>query len=111
MCGMYEIWQNPHTKENTQTFTILTVPANELCTKIHNGGKNPFRMPLIVNRENEKLWLDNTLKTNDIQQFFHPYDADLMDAYPVSKDFLKKRPDDASIIERRSPQRSQLYPM
>ena len=46
----------------------------------------------------EKLWLDKTLKTWDIQQFFPPYDADQMDAYPISKDFLKKRPDDPVII-------------
>ena len=38
-----------------------TVPANELCVGIHNGGKNPFRMPLIIGKENENLWLDNTL--------------------------------------------------
>jgi putative SOS response-associated peptidase YedK len=98
--GMYELWQNPYTKETTQTFTILTVPANALCAKIHNGGKNPFRMPLIISQENEVHWLDNTLKNTDIQQFFQPFDANQMDAYPISKDFLKKSPDDASIIER-----------
>jgi putative SOS response-associated peptidase YedK len=98
--GLYELWQNPVTKERTQTFTILTVPANELCAKIHNGGKTPFRMPLIVGRENEERWLDNLLKANEIKQFFVPFETGLMDAYPVSKDFLKKKPDDASIIER-----------
>jgi len=98
--GMYERWKNPLTKETVQTFTILTLPANELCAQIHNGGKNPFRMPLIIGKEYENLWLDNTLKNTDIQQFFQPFDADQMDAYPISKDFLKKLPDDASIIER-----------
>ncbi|MDR0794814.1 MAG: SOS response-associated peptidase, partial [Tannerella sp.] len=97
--GLYEIWQNPVTKERTQTFTILTVPANELCAKIHNGGKTPFRMPLIIGRENEERWLDHSPKESDIKQFFVPYETGLMDAYPVSKDFLKKKPDDASIIE------------
>ena len=98
--GMYELWKNPLTKETVQTFTVLTVPANELCAQIHNGGKNPFRMPLIIGKEYEKFWLDTSLKHTDIQQFFLPFDNDQMDAYPISKDFLKKLPDDATIIER-----------
>lgn len=97
---MYELWQNPATKETTQTFTILTVPANTLCAQIHNGGKNPFRMPLIISKENEAQWLNPTLKSTDIQQFFQPFDDNQMNAYPISKDFLKKQADDASIIEK-----------
>ena len=97
--GLYERWQNPFTKDITQTFSILTVPANDLCATIHNGGKNPFRMPLIIGKENEEQWLDNSLKTNEIKRFFTPYNTDKMDAYPISKDFLKKSPDDSSIIE------------
>jgi putative SOS response-associated peptidase YedK len=100
IAGMYDHWRNPATGEITQTFTILTVPANELCAEIHNGGKNPFRMPLIIAQENEKHWLDASLKNTDIQQFFQPFDAGKMDAYPISKDFLKKLPDDASVIEQ-----------
>jgi putative SOS response-associated peptidase YedK len=70
LAGMYDRWQHPVTKEITQTFTILTVPANPLCAQIHNGGKNPFRMPLIISKENEKNWLTPSLKTADIQHFF-----------------------------------------
>jgi putative SOS response-associated peptidase YedK len=97
--GLYERWRNPATGETTQTFTILTVPANKLCSEIHNGGKNPYRMPLIVGRENESRWLDGSLNRSDIERLFQPFDTNLMDAYPVSNDFLKKKPDDASIID------------
>ena len=98
--AIYDIWQNPDTKEKEMTFSVLTVPANELCAKIHNGGKNPFRMPLIISKENEEYWLSNSLKTNNIQDFFNPFEDEMMDAYPVSKDFLKKRSDDVSVIEK-----------
>jgi putative SOS response-associated peptidase YedK len=98
--GIYDYWQNPVTNDILQTFTILTIPSNELCTRIHNGGKTPFRMPLILSKENEELWLEPSLKTADIKAFFQAFDTNRMDAYAVSKDFLKKRPDDASIIER-----------
>jgi len=98
--AIFDIWQNPDTKEKEMTFSVLTVPANELCAKIHNGGKNPFRMPLIISKENEEYWLSNSLKTNNIQDFFNPFEDEMMDAYPVSKDFLKKRSDDVSVIEK-----------
>ena len=98
--GIYDLWQNPVTLEMMQTYTIITVPANELCASIHNGGKNPFRMPLIISRENEPQWIDNKLNKNDINRFFQPFDANRMDAYPVSKDFMKKLPGDATIIEK-----------
>jgi len=98
--GLYEIWQNPVTKEPIQTFTVLTTEANELCREIHNGGKNPFRMPVIINQESEEQWLDTSLKAEEIKQFFIPFDESKMDAYPISKDFLKKSPNDASVIER-----------
>ena len=45
-----------------------------LCGTIHNGGKNPFRMPVIIGRENEEMWLDRSLKENDIQQFLKPFE-------------------------------------
>ena len=98
--GVYEQWQNPATKEIITTFSVITVPANELCTQIHNGGKNPFRMPLIIPQENEEKWLDTILNQTGINELFRPFNSDLMNAYPVSKDFLKKSPKDSSVIER-----------
>jgi len=98
--GVYDEWQNPVTKEIVTAFSIITVPANELCSKIHNGGKNPFRMPLIIPQENEEKWLDMYLSLPGINDFFQPVNSDLMYAYPVSKEFLKKNAKDASVIER-----------
>jgi hypothetical protein len=48
---MYEEWRYPETKETIRTFSVLTVPANELC---HNGGRNPGRMSAILPPEKEK---------------------------------------------------------
>ena len=100
LAGVYEKWLHPATKEIMTSFSVLTVPANELCALIHNGGKNPFRMPLIIPQSSEEKWLDISLSKTEISDFFHPYKTELMNAYAVSKDFLKRNPKDASIIER-----------
>jgi putative SOS response-associated peptidase YedK len=98
--GLFEVWKRKTAENETiKTFTILTVPANSLCAGIHNGGKNPGRMPLIINREKEAQWLNLSLKKSEIQEFFQPFAADRMDAYPVAKDFLKMRSYDESIIK------------
>ena len=104
--GVYDVWQNPETNEIVQSFSVLTTPANALCAKIHNGGKNPYRMPLIISREDEEQWLDSSLKANDINRFFTPFESELMDAYPIARDFTKRNPKDSTIIE---PANSNLF--
>jgi len=97
--GIAERWRNPSTGETVQTFSVLTTDANPLCATIHNGGKNPYRMPVIISREQEERWLDRSLKASEIKEFFIPYEVDRMEAYPIANDFLKRNPKDPIIIE------------
>ena len=93
MGAVFDIWLNPATKEQVKTFSVLTVPANDLCAKIHNGGKNPFRMPLIIGRAKEEQWLDHSLDVKDVTSFFKPFESAAMDAYPVTIDsWNQKKP-------------------
>ena len=52
--GLYSTWVDKSTGEMKNTYTIITQPANELMSKIHNTKK---RMPLILNPEDENNWL------------------------------------------------------
>lgn len=67
MGGVYDIWQHPETGEDIKTFALITTPANELTGYIHNGGKNPNRMPLILKTEDEERWLDPALSDNEVK--------------------------------------------
>jgi len=57
--GLYSEWQSP---EGTilNTFAVCTTAANELMTFIHNkdAARNYHRMPVVINRGDEKRWLD-----------------------------------------------------
>ncbi|MDR1779672.1 MAG: SOS response-associated peptidase [Tannerella sp.] len=70
-------------------FSLLTVPANTLCAKIHNGVKNPFRMPVILSKADETRWLNRDLTTSGIAAMLQPFASDAMDARVVGKDFAK----------------------
>ena len=98
--AVFEIWHDPLTNEQVKTFSVITVPANELCAKIHNGGKNPYRMPLIIGRNDEECWLDGSMNVKDIKSFFQPFESLAMDAYPITRDFIKRSATDSLIIEK-----------
>jgi putative SOS response-associated peptidase YedK len=53
--GLWNTWTNRNTGETLNTYTIITTAANELMSEIHNTKK---RMPVILNPEAEKNWLD-----------------------------------------------------
>ncbi len=86
MGGLFEEWIEPGTDEILKTFSIITTPANELTGEIHNGGKNPGRMPLILHPWNEEEWL----LSSDIGLLLQTYPAETMEAYEVGSDFRKK---------------------
>ena len=87
MGGLYDIWENPVTKEQLHSFSLLTTAANRLTAEIHNGGQFPHRMPLILHKEDEEKWVDPNLNKDGILSLLKVYSDENMGAYPVSKDF------------------------
>ena len=94
--GLYkhvrEIWKNP-AGEVIPTFTVLTLPPNELMKGIHD------RMPAILAPEQENTWLDNELPMKDLMQLIQPYPSDLMKAYRVSNLVNKVRINKPELLE------------
>jgi putative SOS response-associated peptidase YedK len=67
-------------KDGQPTAAIITTEANELMRSIHT------RMPVLLRREDELLWLDP--EVTDVQlvvPLLQPYAAELLSAWPVSR--------------------------
>ncbi|GHH99155.1 SOS response-associated peptidase [Neobacillus kokaensis] len=78
MAGIWEQWKSPEGKSIFSCSVITTTP-NQLMTDIHD------RMPVILNSEDEKNWLNPSISdTNWLQSFLKPYDESRMEAYKVS---------------------------
>jgi putative SOS response-associated peptidase YedK len=60
---------NPHTEVTTKSFSVINAKANSLLDKIHNTRK---RMLAILQRENERLWLDENLDEERIKSILSP---------------------------------------
>jgi putative SOS response-associated peptidase YedK len=57
--GIYDHWKRPD-GSYLSTFSITTVPANELMAQIHNDKK---RMPAILSSDrNLRIWMDSTVE-------------------------------------------------
>lgn len=94
IAGLFDSWTNPETGEELNTFSMLTRSANDLAGKIHNGGSNPERMPVILSREDEAKWIDPNLTREQIQEILNkPVPDEWIEAYVVAPDLLRgKKP-------------------
>lgn len=96
--GLWEEWKPPDGPP-LRTGVIITVPPNDLMAPIHH------RMPAILTREQEALWLDASIKNvAEILSLLRPYPAEEMEAYPVSKRVNAPTVDDLLCIEPLSPE-------
>jgi putative SOS response-associated peptidase YedK len=82
LAGIYSRWADPQTGEIRNTFSILTTVANPLLEQIHNTKK---RMPVIIPRDREKLWINHGLGRDSVEEMLKPYSTAAMDAYPVTR--------------------------
>lgn len=97
VAGLWESWQHPSTQETVRSCTIITTTPNSVISPFHH------RMAAILTPEEEDLWLDESLQTQDLIKLLRPYQADEMEAYPVSTRVNTFAYDDATLIERVEP--------
>lgn len=77
--GLYAYSSSPEGKR-VCTCTIITTAPNDLVRPIHD------RMPVILSREKEDLWLDPSITREDtLLPLLVPYSSQAMEAYPVSR--------------------------
>lgn len=97
MAGIYDTWLDKETGMQHTTFSIITTDTNPLTDYIHN---TKHRMPAILSKEDEEKWLEPSLSKIEIASLLKPYDDELMDAYIIESDFIKKQATDKTILER-----------
>jgi putative SOS response-associated peptidase YedK len=89
--GLWERWTAPDGDE-VHSYTIMTCEANGFMAPIHN------RMPVILTREAEDLWLDpDVVEPERLLPLLRPYPGK-MAAYPVSRAVNNPRNDDPGLL-------------
>ncbi len=92
--GLWENWKMPE-GQWLRSFTIVTVPANELLALLHD------RMPAILDQADHALWLgDQASEAERLLALLRPYPAELLETYPVKPAVNSVRNEGASLLER-----------
>ncbi|MCW2926830.1 MAG: hypothetical protein JWM86_798 [Thermoleophilia bacterium] len=79
IAGFAEEWTTPDNVPGL-TFSIITTTPNELCSSIHD------RMPAILEGDDAQAWLEAPPEeTQLLLDLLGPFDADRMEAWPVSR--------------------------
>ena len=80
LAGIYDNWVETSTGEMFSTFSIITTDANELMAEIHNSKK---RMPVILDRNTEKNWLNNSTPPGDALGLLKPCPSEILKAHMI----------------------------
>lgn len=89
--GIWSTWTDKLTGEIFNTYSVITVEANEFVATIHNTKK---RMPLILEPKDAIKWLDKSLSDDQIKDLMKPFDSKQMKAHTIQK-FIPIKPDDS----------------
>ena len=91
--GLYDNWRGPE-GDVLQTFTIITTKANPFMAKIHD------RMPVILRREHEALWLNGEqLSDDELSSILRPYPSGRIEAHMVSTDVNNPQNEHEGLID------------
>lgn len=93
LAGIYNYWINEH-GEDKSSYSILTTEANPLMARIHNSKK---RMPLILDKELERVWIDPGLSEKDVKGMFKMFDEKKMHAHTIQR--INSKTDFSKLLE------------
>lgn len=74
--------------------TVLTTTANELLRPVHT------RMPVILEPEEQRLWLDPEAAVPTLREALNPIDSNLLEMFEVSQEVNNVRHNTPSVLER-----------
>jgi putative SOS response-associated peptidase YedK len=104
MAGLYDVWRGQGLDgEALLTYTIITTEASPGLRRLHE------RMPVILSRENEEVWLDPGVKDAErLVGLLRPYPNEKIGAYRVGRDVNSPSNDRAQVIEAYGSSRSRF---
>lgn len=92
--GLWERWKPDEASPPIDTCTILTTTPNDLMCGIHD------RMPVILAPGDFPRWLSREVPGKDVLDLVRPFDADQMEAWPVSVAVNSPKNDGKELVER-----------
>jgi len=80
--GLWSKWTDPEGHDYF-SFAIITTEPNSKVKQLHD------RMPVVLSREEEGIWMDPESKPEELISLLNPYPGDRVEMYKVSKELNK----------------------
>jgi putative SOS response-associated peptidase YedK len=93
IAGIWDEWADPETGEITGSFSIITTTANDLLQRVGH-----HRSPVLLEGEEESLWLNSDTDIADISGLLKPFDAKNFNAYPISSEIKSPKAVDSTLL-------------
>jgi len=94
--GLWETWRGPRDAPLEQpllSYTFITSEPNSVAAPIHE------RMPVVFTDPRRwDAWLDPASHPDELIKMLAPADDDLLEVFPVTRDLLKVKVPDASVL-------------
>ncbi|KNC73505.1 hypothetical protein SARC_13937 [Sphaeroforma arctica JP610] len=99
MAGLYTIWTDPKTKEQVESYTVLTTTPNDSMKWLHD------RTPVLLdNEEDIERWLDPDLPYNEVRELAKPYPSKL-EWRAISKEIGNIKSEGPHLVEEVKPEK------
>lgn len=93
LAGLHEHWTDENDNK-IESFAILTTEPNDSLSKIHD------RMPVILNLDQEMLWIDGATDIETLKSLLKPYgEENDLEAYPVAISVNSPRNNSGELIK------------
>lgn len=92
LAGIWEHWQSADGSE-LYSCAILTTSANRLLQPVHE------RMPVMLKPDSIDLWLSPEEDTKLLKPLLQPYDDNMLQAWPISKQVNNPSNDTSNLVE------------
>ncbi len=104
MAGLWEEWISPD-QGTIASCCLLTCGPNELMLPVHD------RMPVILDDESARTWLDPAADPESVMKILEPFPAELMTGHAIGKIVNNPRHDSADCIEAPAPHENHNLPL
>jgi len=94
--GIWEEFEDNDGNE-VHTFKIITTVANEAVAEMSD------RMPVILEKEQEEIWLSDSASEEELLELLKPYPSDKMGSYTVSPRFSDTKNEGPALVEPMAP--------
>ncbi|MFC1632602.1 SOS response-associated peptidase [Patescibacteria group bacterium] len=92
IAGLYDIWENEQ-GHKLESFTLVTTGANIIMKPVHD------RMPAILDKADEELWLDLETPDDVIKKILSPHKTKNLETHAISDAVNNPRNNSADLIK------------